>query len=55
MRTPHFWLLFFVYMFTGLGSFLVSLHQLAFAVDVGFDRSMPPACSGIGAFSRCPA
>src|SRR6516164_2336729 len=28
MRTPHFWLLFAVYLFTGLGSFLVSLHQL---------------------------
>ncbi|HEX3412185.1 MAG TPA: MFS transporter, partial [Stellaceae bacterium] len=33
IRTPHFWLLFAVYLFTGLGSFLVSLHQLAFAVD----------------------
>ena len=30
VRTPHFWLLFAVYLFTGLGSFLVSLHQLAF-------------------------
>src|SRR5204862_5266450 len=29
MRTPHFWLLFAVYMFTGLGSRFVSLHQLA--------------------------
>src|SRR5215813_11741560 len=29
MRTPHFWLLFLVYVFTGLGSFLVALHQLA--------------------------
>src|SRR5262249_32677292 len=37
MRTPHFWLLFLVYVFTGLGSFLVALHQLAFAVTVGFD------------------
>ena len=33
IRTPHFWLLFLVYVFTGLGSFLVALHQLAFAVD----------------------
>jgi len=38
VRTPHFWLLFAVYLFTGLGSFLVSLHQLAFAVDRGFDK-----------------
>src|SRR6516225_4993367 len=35
VRTPHFWLLFAVYLFTGLGSFLASLHQLAFAVDRG--------------------
>lgn len=39
MRTPHFWLLFAVYLLTGLGSFLVSLHQLAWAIDVGFTRS----------------
>ena len=38
MHTPHFWLLFAVYLFTGLGSFFVSLHQLAFAVDRGFDK-----------------
>ena len=38
MRTPHFWLLGLVYMCTGLGSFLVALHQLAFAVDIGFDK-----------------
>src|SRR5439155_6647747 len=36
--TPHFWLLFSVYLFTGLGSYFVSLHQLAFAIDIGFDR-----------------
>src|SRR3954468_23162767 len=36
-RTPQFWLLFLVYMFTSIGSFLVSLHQIAFAVDVGVD------------------
>src|SRR5438094_3472688 len=34
MKTPHFWLLFLVYLCTGLGSFFVSLHQLAFAVDI---------------------
>src|SRR5437763_19620 len=38
VRTPHFWLLFLVYLCTGLGSFFVSLHQLAFAVDIGFDK-----------------
>jgi len=37
MATPHFWLLFLVYLLTGLGSFFVSLHQLAFLADVGFD------------------
>ena len=32
IATSHFWLLFTVYLCTGLGSFFVSLHQLAFAV-----------------------
>ncbi|HZT89409.1 MAG TPA: MFS transporter [Stellaceae bacterium] len=50
MRTPHFWLLFAVYMFTGLGSFFVSLHQFAFAVDVGFDRLYAAEVLGMGAF-----
>ena len=50
MRTPHFWLLFAVYMFTGLGSFLVSLHQLAFAVDRGFDKLYAAGVLGMGAF-----
>jgi MFS family permease len=50
MRTPHFWLLFAVYLFTGLGSFLVSLHQLAFAVDVGFDKLYAAGVLGVGAF-----
>jgi MFS family permease len=49
-RTPHFWLLFAVYLFTGLGSFLVSLHQLAFAADVGFDRLYAAGVLGIGSF-----
>jgi MFS family permease len=47
-RTPHFWLLFGVYLFTGLGSFLVSLHQLAFAVDRGFDKIYAAEVLGIG-------
>jgi MFS family permease len=50
IRTPHFWLLFAVYLFTGVGSFLVSLHQLAFAVDVGFDKLYAAGVLGIGSF-----
>jgi MFS family permease len=49
-RTPHFWLLFAVYLFTGLGSFLVSLHQLAFAVDRGFDKLYAAEVLGTGSF-----
>src|SRR5262249_42200784 len=49
-RTPHFWLLFAVYLFTGLGSFLVSLHQLAFAVDRGFDKLYAAGVLGMGSF-----
>lgn len=54
VRTPHFWLLFAVYMFTGLGSFLVALHQLAFAVDVGFDKQYAAWVLGMGAFLSLP-
>jgi MFS family permease len=54
IRTPHFWLLFAVYMFTGLGSFFVSLHQLAFAIDVGFDRIYAAEVLGMGAFLAVP-
>src|SRR5947209_15745789 len=50
IRTPHFWLLFAVYLFTGLGSFLVSLHQLAFAVDRGFDKLYAAEVLGMGSF-----
>jgi len=50
IRTPHFWLLFAVYLCTGLGSFLVSLHQLAFAVDVGFDKLYAATVLGVGSF-----
>jgi MFS transporter, OFA family, oxalate/formate antiporter len=50
VRTPHFWLLFAVYLFTGLGSFLVSLHQLAFAVDRGFDKLYAAEVLGMGSF-----
>jgi MFS family permease len=54
IRTPHFWLLFAVYLFTGLGSFFVSLHQLAFAVDIGFDKLYAAEVLGIGAFLAVP-
>jgi len=50
LRTPHFWLLFAVYLFTGLGSYFVSLHQLAFAIDIGFDRIYAAEVLGMGAF-----
>jgi MFS family permease len=52
--TPHFWLLFAVYLCTGLGSFFVSLHQLAFAVDIGFDKLYAAEVLGIGAFLAVP-
>jgi len=54
LRTPHFWLLFLVYVFTGLGSFLVALHQLAFAVTVGFDKLYAASVLGLGAFLSLP-
>jgi MFS family permease len=54
IRTPHFWLLFLVYLFTGLGSFLVALHQLAFAVDIGFDKLYAAGVLGMGAFLSLP-
>ena len=54
MRTPHFWLLFLVYVFTGLGSFLVALHQLAFAVTIGFDKLYAAEVLGLGALLSLP-
>ena len=54
VRTPHFWLLFAVYLFTGLGSFFVSLHQLAFAVAIGFDKLYAAEVLGIGAALAVP-
>jgi MFS family permease len=50
MATPHFWLLFLVYLLTGLGSFYVSLHQLAFATDKGFDALHAASILGMGSF-----
>lgn len=54
MRTRQFWLLFLVYMFTGIGSFLVSLHQLAFAVEVGFDPLYAAGVLGMGSLLALP-
>src|SRR5215469_1111206 len=54
MRTPHFWLLSLVYVFTGLGSFLVALHQLAFAATIGFDKLYAAEVLGAGAFLSLP-
>ena len=54
MRTPHFWLLFAVYLFTGLGSFLVALHQLAFAADMGFNKLYAATVIGLGAGLSLP-
>ncbi len=54
MRTRHFWLLFLVYMLTSIGSFLVSLHQLAFAVGQGFDPLYAATVLGMGSFLALP-
>ena len=43
-----------VYVFTGLGSFLVALHQLAFAVTIGFDKLYAAEVLGMGAFLSLP-
>ena len=54
MRTGHFWLLFTVYGLTSIGSFLVSLHQLAFAVDRGFDPLYAAFVLGLGSLLALP-
>ena len=54
IRSRQFWLLFVVYLFTGIGSFLVSLHQLAFAVDMGFDKLYAATVLGMGDFLSIP-
>jgi MFS family permease len=54
MRTRHFWLLFIVYGLTSIGSFLVSLHQLAFAVDRGFDPLYAAFVLGLGSLLALP-
>ena len=53
-RTWRFWVLGLVYMLTSIGSFLVSLHQLAFAVGAGFDPLYAAGVLGMGAFLALP-
>lgn len=54
VRTRRFWVLFLVYALTSVGSFLVSLHQIAFAVDAGFDPLYAAGVLGAGAFLALP-
>src|SRR5262245_7146992 len=54
MRTPHFWLLFLVYVFPGLGCFLVGLHLLAFPVTLGLCKLYAAEVLGIGALLSLP-
>ncbi len=54
IRTRHFWLLFLVYMLTSIGSFLVSLHQLAFAVGAGFAPLYAATVLGAGSLLALP-
>lgn len=54
MRAWQFWALGLVYALTSIGSFIVSLHQLAFAVDMGFDPVHAAAVLGVGAFLALP-
>jgi MFS transporter, OFA family, oxalate/formate antiporter len=54
MRTRQFWLLVVVYLCTGLGSFFVSLHQVAFAIDQGFDPLYAAWVLGMGSVLAIP-
>jgi MFS family permease len=54
VRSRQFWLLFVVYLCTGIGSFLVSLHQLAFAHDMGFDTLYAASVLGMGSLLSVP-
>jgi len=53
-RTWRFWALGLVYMLTSIGSFLVSLHQMAFAVGMGFEPLYAAGVLGMGAFLALP-
>ncbi|HEV7266531.1 MAG TPA: MFS transporter [Falsiroseomonas sp.] len=52
--TWQFWVLGLVYMLTSIGSFLVSLHQMAFAVGMGFEPLYAASVLGLGAFLALP-
>jgi MFS family permease len=52
--TWQFWVLSLVYMLTSIGSFLVSLHQMAFATEVGFDPLYAATALGLGALLALP-
>ncbi|WP_372623552.1 MFS transporter [Falsiroseomonas sp.] len=52
--TWQFWVLGLVYMLTSIGSFLVSLHQMAFAVGMGFEPLYAAGVLGLGAFLALP-
>jgi MFS family permease len=52
--TWQFWVLSLVYMLTSIGSFLVSLHQMAFATEVGFDPLYAATVLGLGALLALP-
>jgi MFS family permease len=54
IRTRQFWLLVIVYLCTGLGSFFVSLHQVAFAIDQGFDPLYAAWVLGMGSVLAIP-
>jgi MFS family permease len=54
VKTPQFWVLGLVYMLTSIGSFLVSLHQMAFVTGVGFDPLYAASLLGFGALLALP-
>ena len=52
--TWQFWVLGLVYMLTSIGSFLVSLHQMAFITGAGFEPLYAASVLGLGAFLALP-
>lgn len=47
LRTPQFWSLFLVFVFTPLGIFPVLIHHVAFLVDIGYDKILAASIFGI--------
>jgi MFS family permease len=47
MRDDRFWALWLAYFFTPLAVFAVFTHQVAFAVDLGFDRLLVASIFGV--------